>query len=58
MLISKNWPNDPHSWCESFVVESLDDFGGLELDLLEQMEEFEDQLGDYVELNTLTDFDF
>jgi hypothetical protein len=41
VLISNNWPNDPHSWCE-FAVESFDDFGGLELDLLEQMENFED----------------
>jgi hypothetical protein len=51
VLISKNWPNDPHFGCESFATESLDDFGGLEIDLLEQIEEeFEDQLSDYVEL--------
>jgi hypothetical protein len=50
-LISKNWPNDPRFGCESFATESLDDFGDLEIDLLEQMEEeFEDQLSDYVEL--------
>jgi hypothetical protein len=37
--------------CESFAVESLDDFQDLETYLLEQMEEeFKDQLGDYVEL--------
>ncbi len=51
MLISKKKPNDPCFVCESFVVESLDDFWDLETHLLEQMEEeFKDQLGDYVEL--------
>jgi len=58
VLISKNWPNDPHFGCESFLVESLYEFGVLEANLLEQMEEFEDQLGDYVELHDSTDFDF
>ncbi len=38
VLISKNWPNDPRFGCESFVIESLDDFGDLEVNLLEQME--------------------
>jgi hypothetical protein len=57
-LISKNWPNDPHSGCESFAAESLDDFGVLEAYLLEEMEDFEDQLGDYVELDDSTNFDF
>jgi len=51
VLISKKKPNDPCFVCESFVVESLDDFWDLETHLLEQMEEeFKDQLGDYVEL--------
>jgi hypothetical protein len=57
VLISKNWPNDPRFGCESFAVESLDDFGVLEANLLEQIEEFEDQLGDYVKLDDSTDFD-
>ncbi len=52
MLISKNWPNDPQFGCESFATKSFDDFGDLETYLLEQMEEeFENQLGDYVELD-------
>jgi hypothetical protein len=59
VLISKNWPNDPCFGCESFVVESLHDFGDIEIDLLEPMEEeFENQLGDYVELDDSIDFDF
>ncbi len=58
MLISKNWPNDPHFGCESFSIESLYEFGVLETNLLEQMEEFEDQLGDCLELDDSTDFDF
>lgn len=57
MLITKNWPNDPCFGCESFAVESFDDFGVFETNLLEQMEKFEDQLGDYVELDDSTNFD-
>jgi len=45
--------------CESLVAKSLADFGDLETHLLELMEEeFEDQLGNYVELEDLADFDF
>jgi len=48
-----------HFGCESFVAKSLDDFGDLETNLMELMEEeFEDQLGNYVELDDLVDFDF
>jgi hypothetical protein len=58
MLISKNWLNDSQFGCETFVAKSLDDFRDLEANLFEQMEEeFEDQLGDYVELVDPTDFD-
>jgi hypothetical protein len=59
VLISKNWPNDPHFGCESFATKSLDDFGDLVTNLLEQMEEeFENQLCDYVEFDDSIGFDF
>jgi len=57
-MISKKKPNDPCFVCESFAVESLDDFWDLETYLLEMEEEFKDQLGDQVQLDDSVDFDF
>lgn len=57
-MISKKKPNDSCFVCESFAVESLDDFWDLETYLLEMEEEFKDQLGDQVQLDDSVDFDF
>jgi hypothetical protein len=59
VLISKNWLDDPHFSCQAFVrAKSFDDFGVVEVDFLDQIEEeFEDQLDHYVELVDMTNFD-
>ncbi len=59
VLISKNWLDDPHFSCQAFVrAKSFDDFGDVEVDFLDQIEEeFEDQLDHYVELVDITNFD-
>jgi hypothetical protein len=45
--------------CKSFVAKSLYDFGDLETNLSELMEEeFENQLSNYVELDDSANFDF
>jgi hypothetical protein len=55
VLISKNQLNDPCFGCETFAIKSLNDFGDLEVNLLEHMEEeFLNQLDDYVELGDST----
>ncbi len=47
--------NDPCFGCETFAIESLNDFGDLEVNLLEHMkEEFKYQLDDYVERDDST----
>ncbi len=60
VLISKNWPNDPHFGCETFVgAKSLDDFGDVEAKFLDQIEEeFENQVDHYVKLVDMVAFDF
>jgi hypothetical protein len=60
ILISKNWLDDPHFSCQTFLrVKSFDDFGDVEIDFLDQIEEeFEDQLDHYVELVDMTNFDY
>ncbi len=60
VLISKNWPNDPHFSCQTFVrVKSLDDFVDVEVDFKNQIEEeFEDHLDHYVQFVDMIDFDF
>jgi hypothetical protein len=60
VLISKNWPNDPHFGCEAFVgAKSLDDFGDVEAKFLDQIEEeFENQVDHYVKLVDMVAFDF
>jgi hypothetical protein len=60
VLISKNWPNDPHFGCEAFVgVKSFDDFGDVEAKFLDQIEEeFEDQVDHYVKHVDMVAFDF
>jgi hypothetical protein len=59
VLISKNWLDDPYFSCQAFVrAKSFDDFGDVEVDFLDQIEEeFEDQLDHYVELVDMTHFD-
>ncbi len=59
VLIFKDWLEDPHFSCQTFVMaKSFDDFGDVEVDFLDQIEEeFEDQLDHYVKLVDMTNFD-
>ncbi len=41
VIISKNWPNDPHFGCEALILraKSFDDFDNVKVDFLDQIEE-------------------
>jgi hypothetical protein len=52
VLISKNWPSDPHFGLEGHEIKSLDDFRVHKANLLEKIEEkFKNCLEEFVDSN-------